>query len=277
MDLYACALVVLSAAGRDQSLLDDPIAHARALVGCDEIEDLARSLVTHWQSRGGRILWPDDPVRPAGLKSLGCAAPVLLWVHGELPVEPQESVAIVGSRNCTEYGRKVATELAAAAVADGRWVVSGGAKGIDAAAHRGALDARGKTVLYAAGGAGHVYPRENSEVFTRAARHGAVVWEYPHTAGLRREGFLHRNRLIAATSEATVVVEAAVRSGALNTGRLAADLGRLVLGVPGPIDSATSQGVHQGIADGWAALLLGTEDLHQLLGTQSSQQESECV
>ncbi len=171
---------------------------------------------------------------------------------------------MVGSRACSGYGRQVAESMAAAVVHGGSTVVSGGAAGIDACAHRGALQAGGSTVVIAAGGAGRVYPDEHGELFEAAARKGAVAWEYPPGVRLTRSGFLHRNRLIAAMAGTTVLVEAAERSGALNTGRTAADLGRLVLGVPGRIDAATSAGVHRAIAEGWAVLLLGAADLCEL-------------
>jgi DNA processing protein len=155
--------------------------------------------------------------------------------------------------------------LAEAAVAAGAVVISGGATGIDAAAHRATLKAGGRTIVYLAGGAGRIYPPENSDLLRSAMACGAVVWEFPESAPLRKASFLVRNRMIAATAQATVLAEAAERSGALNTGRTAADLGRLVLGVPGPIGRLTSAGVNRAIADGWAMILLGPDDLAAML------------
>lgn len=264
MDLSACASVILSAAG--QTGAQDPVPRAAEIVGADAIEPTARALTQPWVAAGGRVLLADDPAWPRGLQSLGGAAPPLLWVRGRLPVDPDDMVAVVGARSCTEYGRSMAASLTRAAVGAGRDVVSGGAAGIDRAAHVSALEGGGRTVLFAAGGAGSVYPPAHGPLFARAAERGAVAWEYPPGAKLTRHGFLHRNRLIAATAAVTVVVEAAVRSGALNTGRTAADLGRLVLGVPGRLDSPSSVGVHRAIADGWAALVLGPDDLVQMLG-----------
>jgi DNA processing protein len=189
----------------------------------------------------------------------------MLWVRGTLPVRPEDMVAVVGSRASTEYGRQVAGDLAAKAAELGKVVVSGGAAGIDAAAHAGALQARGSTLVVAAGGAGRVYPQGHRTLFERAAGTGAVVWEFPRSVSLTKRGFLVRNRLIAALAGTTVVVEAAERSGALNTGRTAADLGRLVLAVPGPVHSLVSGGCHRAIADGWAAILLGAADLRDLV------------
>lgn len=198
------------------------------------------------------------------------AQPLLLWVQGALSLDPGQLVAIVGSRRCTTYGREVAHSLAEQMATAGATVVSGGALGIDGQAHAGALHAGGRTVLVAAGGAGHVYPADHASLFQRAAASGAVVWEHPPGTRLTRRGFLHRNRLIAAMSGITVLVEAAERSGALNTGRTAADLGRLVLGVPGRIHDPSSAGVHRAIADGWAALCLGAEDLAEMVNAGGS-------
>lgn len=267
MDAYRSAVVVLSAARRDSSVLTDPEAPLRLaadLVG-NAVQDVAAALVEPWYEQGGRVMWPDDPAWPQGLAVLGPAAPLMLWVRGELPVAPDEAIAIVGARRSTEYGRQAAQELARCAADLSRVVVSGGALGIDGHAHRAALAAEGHTVLVAAGGAGRRYPPEHSALFDHAAPQGAVVWEFPRSVPLSKEGFLARNRLIAAMTATTIVVEAAERSGALNTGRTAADLGRLVLAVPGPVFSRMSAGCHRAIADGWAAILLGTTDLRALM------------
>jgi DNA processing protein len=210
------------------------------------------------------VLSAGDPEWPAGLSVLGPYEPLLLWTRGTLPPAPQRCVSVVGSRACSAYGRRAAGRIAEVLAGAGLTVVSGGARGIDAAAHTAAMGG-GRTAVVAAGGAGLVYPGEHARLFERAGHEGAVIWEYPPGARLTRSGFLHRNRLIAAVSCATVVVEAAHRSGALNTGRTAADLGRLVLGVPGPLGSPASVGVHRGIADGWAALLIDYDDLLELL------------
>lgn len=263
MDALRCAVVVLSAAGRDCSALDDALAQAGQIVG-DEVGAVARALVDPWLASGGAILWWDDDAIPAGLRDLGPSAPLMLWVRGDLG--GGAAVAVVGSRQCSDYGLRMTTGLAKTLVSQQFVVVSGGAVGIDAAAHAATMAAAGTTTVFLAGGAGTVYPPGNESMFRRAAEQGAVVWEYPPGVQLRKESFLIRNRLIAATASATVLVEAAERSGALNTGRTAADLGRLVLAVPGPIDSLLSAGTNRAIADGWAAILLGSTDLGQLLG-----------
>lgn len=268
VDIDRCALVVLSAAGHMQGHLadDDPVKLASDIVGHDSVVPAARALAEGWVADGGSILDKDEQGWPRGLRSLAEAEPLLLWVRGTMPADPREMVAIVGSRQCTPYGREVARLLARQVVLGGGVVVSGGALGIDGQAHSGCLRAGGCTVLVAAGGAGLVYPDGHERLFSQAALRGAVVWEHPPGTRLLRRSFLRRNRLIAAMSGVTVLVEAAERSGALNTGRTAADLGRLVLGVPGRMDSSSSAGVHRAVADGWAALLLSPADLAEMLG-----------
>lgn len=268
MDIERCALVVLSAAGYVQGHLcdDDPVKLASDIVGRDCVKPAARALAEDWVAAGGSIIDKDQELWPRGLRSLAATQPLLLWVRGRLPVDPGEMVAIVGSRQCTGYGREVAEQLARHVASGGRVVVSGGALGIDSQAHAGCLQVGGRTVLVAAGGAGLVYPGGHERLFDQAALRGAVMWEHPPGTRLTRHGFLRRNRLIAAMSGVTVLVEAAQRSGALNTGRTAADLGRLVMAVPGRMDSPSSAGVHRAIADGWAQILLGPADLTELLG-----------
>lgn len=263
MDPYASAAVVLSAAGQTGDR--DVVPRACAIVGPDLLEDAAVAIAGPWLADGGGLLVPTEQAWPRGLAALGAAQPCALWTRGQLPGDPEGMVAIVGSRRSTPYGRDCARTLAEAVVATGRVVVSGGAAGIDAAAHAGALGSSGTTVLFAAGGAGTIYPQGHRDLFARAGRAGAVAWEFPPGRALTRRSFLHRNRLIAAAAGVTVLVEAATRSGALNTGRTAADLGRLVVGVPGRVDSPTSAGVLRAVADGWAALLLGPDDLTDLL------------
>ncbi len=263
--MHTLAVVVLSAAGRRAGDVDAALTQAGAIVGPDLVETVATSLLTPWLEVGGSVIVAGDQGWPTGLDRLGGAAPLMLWVRGTLPTASESMAAVVGARHCSDYGGRIAGELAARICATARVVVSGGALGVDVAAHRAALTAGGRTVVVAAGGAGRVYPQANRDAFVRAAAAGAVVWEFPPGSKLLPAGFLHRNRLIAAMAGSTVLVEAAERSGALNTGRTAADLGRLVLGVPGPIDSSTSTGVHRAVAEGWAALLVSLDDLDALL------------
>ncbi len=218
---------------------------------------------------GGGVLHPGDPGWPAGLDDLGVSAPVCLWVRGATGVGSlvQRSVALVGARASTSYGDHVATELAVG-LADRRFtVVSGGAYGIDAAAHRGAVVAGGATVVVLAGGVDRPYPAGNAQLLRRVVETGgAVVSEVPPGAVPSRVRFLQRNRLIAAASRATVVVEAAWRSGALSTAAHATALLRPVGAVPGPVTSMASAGCHRILREGSAVCVTDAAEVAELAG-----------
>ncbi|MGO8960616.1 MAG: DNA-processing protein DprA [Streptosporangiaceae bacterium] len=200
-----------------------------------------------WQDAGLRLVLPGDPEWPTQLDDLGDARPLLLWVRGgaDLRYCCINSIAMVGARAATGYGNHVALEMAAAVTERGHAIVSGGAFGIDASSHRGALAAGGFTVAVLAGGLNFGYPRGHAELFRAVAARGALVSECPPDQGPTRPGFLIRNRIIAALSRGTVVVEAALRSGALNTARHARELCRPVMAVPGPVTSEQSAGCHE--------------------------------
>jgi DNA processing protein len=190
-----------------------------------------------------------------------------LWVRGEgrLADHLIDAVAVVGARASTEYGNEVAGELSADLSEAGLCVVSGAAYGIDAAAHRGALAVRGRTVAVLACGADVSYPRGHDSLLARIADQDLVVSEAPPGAHPTRVRFLARNRLIAAVSRAVVVVEAAWRSGALNTLRWAGELQRHAMGVPGPVTSVLSAGVHQALRERRAELVTNAADVRELL------------
>lgn len=173
--------------------------------------------------------------------------PLALWVRGSgvLSAVGLRSVAVVGSRAATAYGEHVASEFSYGLAQRDVVVVSGGAYGIDAAAHRGALAAGGCSVLVSAGGLDRPYPSGHRHLYDRTAEQGLLVSERPPGSAPHRQRFLSRNRLIAALGAATLVVEAAHRSGALNSAGYARDLGRPVLAVPGPVTSAMSAGCHR--------------------------------
>lgn len=199
-----------------------------------------------WLGHGGRYLVPGDGEWPTQLMALGAAAPWGLFVvGGELRSAAARSVAVVGARAATQYGLHVASELATDLGARGWAVVSGGAYGIDAAAHRGALAAGGTTIAALAFGVDVAYPRGHTDLFARLRESGVLVSEYPPGVTPTKPRFLHRNRVIAALTRGTVVVEAAHRSGALNTAAVARRLGRPVMVVPGPVTSAMSAGCHR--------------------------------
>lgn len=193
--------------------------------------------------------------------------PALLLASGEIAAEPEPAVAIVGSRRATAYGRIHAGALAVALAERGITVVSGGARGIDAEAHRGALRAGGRTIAVLATGCAHPYPSEHAELFaTIAGSGGCIMGEQPPFVTARPDLFPRRNRIIAALSLVTVVVEAATRSGALLTARIAVDdLGREAGCLPGPVDSPTSAGCHRAIREGWAQLVTGPDDVCELV------------
>ncbi len=216
---------------------------------------------------GGTFLAPDDPGWPGQLDQLGDRRPLGLWLLGgaDLRFASLRSVAVVGARSATRYGVQVAGDLAAELARRGWTVVSGGAYGIDAAAHRGALAVDGVTVAVLAGGVDVPYPREHDHLLAVVAESGLVVSEVPPGTAPRRWRFLVRNRVIAALARGTVVVEAAYRSGALATARDAEGLGRVVMGVPGPVTSSSSAGVHGMLRRG-AALVTSADEVVELVG-----------
>ncbi len=245
-------------------------------------DDRARSVLALGRERGLRWVVPGDREWPAPVDDLahlsgsGVGAshdaggvPVGLWVRGSGRLDElvEQSVAIVGARDCTAYGSELASELAADLVDAGVGVVSGAAFGIDAAAHRGALALGGPTLAVLACGADLDYPRANAALLSRIGTDGVVVSEQPPGQVPTKSRFLSRNRLIAALASATVVVEAAVRSGSLNTLRWAEALGRPAMAVPGPVSSQQSSGCHRAIRDGRAVLVTqGREVLAELRG-----------
>jgi DNA processing protein len=216
-----------------------------------------------WERDGIRLLCPGDPEWPTQLAVLADAQPVLLWLRGsaDLRYACLRSLSVVGARAATGYGEHVATEMAAALAERGWAVISGGAYGIDSAAHCGALGAEGVTVAVLASGLGYGYPKGHLELFSAIAGQGVLVSEWPPDRGPTRPGFLIRNRVIAALSCGTVVVEAALRSGALSTARHARDLCRPLMAVPGPVTSGQSQGCHEIIREWGAVLVTGARDV----------------
>jgi DNA processing protein len=209
--------------------------------------------------------WPEqiEVLADAGQLSRRAGVPFGLWVRGPANLRRvlERSVAMVGARACSSYGEHVAAELAAGLAETGFTVVSGGAFGIDAAAHRGAIAAPGVTVAVLACGVDVSYPKTNSALFSRIVAEGLVVSELPPGCSPTRLRFLSRNRLIAASTLGTVVIEAAVRSGALNSAGWADQCGRAVLAVPGPITSRMSEGAHVLIRERDAVLVTNVADI----------------
>lgn len=226
---------------------------------------------------GIRFVTPEDPEWPSGLADLAHApnlherggVPVGLWVRGPLRLDEvvDGSVAVVGSRSATTYGAEVAGEMGAVVGQAGRAVISGGAFGIDQAAHRGVLAARGVTVAVLACGADRAYPSSHRNLLDYIADVGLIVSEAAPGCAPTRIRFLARNRLIAALGVGTVVVEAATRSGALNTAHWAAELSRVLMGVPGPVTSTQSEGVHRLIRSRDGLLVTSGADVLEAVGS----------
>ncbi|WP_148614499.1 DNA-processing protein DprA [Nocardioides rubriscoriae] len=242
---------------------------AARLAAVDPARDLERA-----ERIGLRFVVPGDDEWPTQLDDLAAAGslherggvPVGLWVKGPFHLGGlAASVAVVGSRAATAYGDDVAGEIAATVATAGHTVVSGGAFGIDRAAHRGAVSTGAPTVAVVACGADRVYPAAHEAMFDHIARTGAVVSEAAPGCAPHRIRFLARNRLIAALSLGTVVVEAAVRSGALNTANWATRLNRTLMGVPGPVTSGSSAGVNEHLRSGTMSLVTRGADVLELV------------
>jgi DNA processing protein len=213
---------------------------------------------------GALVLERGDPGYPSRLALLP-DPPSRLYARGQIPTAPM--VAIVGSREADSWARRLASALAAELAAQGLVVISGGARGIDTAAHQGALDGGGSTVAVIGSGFGHLYPEGNRPLFERIAARGAVLSEFEADTPPARWTFPRRNRLVAALSSAVVVAQAADRSGALITARIARELGLPVGAVPGAAGDPRSRGCNQLIRTG-AAVVEGLADVLALLALE---------
>lgn len=249
------------------SLLTDTTAR---LAAADPERDLAQA-----DRLGIRFVIPTDDEWPGQVDDLSWAEPVQnrggpplgLWVKGPLRLDAiGKSVSIVGSRSATSYGADVAAEIAAVVARSGVAVISGAAFGIDQAAHRGALAAGGPSIAVLACGVDRAYPAAHKGLLDHLGSECAVVSELAPGCSPTRLRFLSRNRVIAALTRGTLIVEAAVRSGALNTANWATRLNRTLLGVPGPVTSAPSQGVHQLIRKGAATLVTSGAEVLEIVG-----------
>jgi DNA processing protein len=216
---------------------------------------------------GARLLVPGDSEWPAERLEFLPVPPLGLWVRGAASLSRflRRSVSVVGSRASTTYGEHVAAELAAGLAAAGWTVVSGGAYGIDGAAHRAALAVGGRTIAVLANGVDRAYPQGHAALLTRIATEGLVVTELSPGEHPTRGRFLERNRIIAALSWGTVAVEMALRSGAATTMGDAHDLGRVYMAVPGPVTSPMSAGCHHWIRTREAELVTGAADVLALI------------
>jgi DNA processing protein len=208
---------------------------------------------------GCHVLIQSDEHYPASLREI-YDPPLVLYVKGGLTAKDKNGVAVVGSRMTTHYGIETARKLSYQLAYVGVTIVSGGARGIDTAAHQGALSGKGRTIAVLGTGINLVFPPENAELFERIAANGAVMTQFPFNRPADKQSFPIRNRIVAGMTLGTVVVEANLTSGALITANFATEYGRQIFAVPGRIDSPRSKGCHELIKKG-AKLCEGAEDI----------------
>jgi len=248
----------LQAAGYDSIKYGKVIERVRSA----DVKEIASSI----ENTGAEFITPEMEQWPSQLNEL-VAIPIALVVKGNIEILKERGLAIVGTRNPTPYGVRNAGDFAAGFV-DREWtIVSGGAYGIDSAAHKGALIAEGSTVAVLAAGIDVAYPAGNARLFAEICENGALVSEVLPGAHAIPSRFLTRNRIIAALSQATLVVEAAFRSGSLRTARDAAELMRPVMAIPGPISAPTSEGCHRLIGERSAELVTSVADAIELISS----------
>jgi DNA processing protein len=282
------AVAALGAEGALAAVTDDwgaeRLVGAVADAGGDELNrSTAAAAIERWRPRAGlsavleslavaarrgvRLRIPGDRGWPEGLDDLGAHGPIALWTLGHEDVlrTLTRSIALVGARAATGYGEHIAMESAAGLVDRGFTIVSGAAYGIDGMAHRAALASGGGTVAFLAGGVDRVYPSGHDSLLRRIEASGVVASELPCGANPTRWRFLQRNRLIAAASRATVVIEAGSRSGSLNTAGHAAAIGRPLGAVPGPVTSAASAGCHRLIREYDAICVTSADEMAELV------------
>ncbi|MGH7942706.1 MAG: DNA-processing protein DprA [Limisphaerales bacterium] len=259
LDHFGEAPAILSAS-RSQLLRVQNIGHetAEAIAHWEKTIDLAGEL-KRISDFGCHVLIQSDELYPPLLREI-YDPPLALYVKGELGAKDKGAVAVVGSRQTTHYGIEAARKLAYQLAYVGVTVVSGGARGIDTAAHQGALAAKGRTIAVLGTGINLVAPSENAELFQRIAQNGAVLTQFPFNRPADKQSFPIRNRIVAGMTLGTVVVEADMHSGALITSNFATDYGRQVFAVPGRIDSPRSKGCHDLIKKG-AKLCESAEDI----------------
>lgn len=231
---------------------------ADSVAGWESAVDLAAEL-RRIQEFGCEIVTAEDEHYPELLRQI-YDPPIVLYVKGTLARADKNAVALVGSRMTTAYGMNTARKLAFQLAAMGITVVSGGARGIDTAAHQGAISGKGRTIAVLGTGINQVFPPENAALFEKIAENGALVTQFPFNRPPDKQSFPIRNRIVAGMTLGTVVVEANLTSGALITANMAVEHGRQVFAVPGPIDSPRSKGCHDLIKKG-AKLCEGVEDI----------------
>ncbi len=269
---------IVDAAGSAEAACDSSTASLREVDGigagkASKIHQSMRNAADAWENEvtvaaqlGVTIICQDDDAFPLLLRSIP-DPPAVLYVKGGFEARDLNAVAIVGSRKCSYYGREQAERFGALLAGAGVTVISGGARGVDSSAHRGALShPQGRTIAVLGSGIDVTYPPENAELFEQIAAKGALVSEYPLGSAPMKENFPRRNRIVSGMSRGVLVIEADERSGALITARQACDdHGRTVFALPGRVDSPTSAGPHKLIRDG-ATLVTKLEDILDELG-----------
>jgi DNA processing protein len=228
----------------------------------------AQRVIAETERHGMRVLIPGDADWPASVNGLGDHAPVALWAKGDaglLAGPVWDRLTVTGARASTGYGEHVTAELVQSAVADSRTVLSGGAYGVDGAAHRAALASGGSTVAVLAGGLDRPYPAGHTELLARVGKEGLLLSELPPGAAPTKWRFLQRGRLLAALSGTVIIAEAGYQSGSLHTAARAIELGRPVGAIPGPLTSAASAGCHRLLREGLGSIITGYDDVRELL------------
>jgi DNA processing protein len=237
---------------------------------------MAEAIIARAKGLDIQVLLPSDSDWPTRLNDLSTFSPALLWYRGHLDSfsKLERTLGIVGSRVVSGYGQKITAQVAALAVNEGATVVSGGALGVDAVAHRASLSQSGTTVAVMAGSLDNLYPAGNWQLFDEIGSRGLLISEMVPGSKPTRWRFLQRNRLIAALSEAVVVTEAGWRSGSINTVNHANELGRQVFAIPGPITSPTSAGCNRIIREQLAEILIDVDDLPVAIGWRGARAEN---
>lgn len=220
-----------------------------------------------------QLVTPESAVWPVQLDDLGAHAPVALWVQGNQRLLASRSIAVVGSRAATGYGEHVTADLVTGLVRSGATIISGGAYGVDAVAHRATLAAEGSTIAVLAGGVDRLYPSAHESLFQRIRGVGLLCAELPPGSSPTKWRFLQRNRIIAALAEVTIVCEAGHRSGSLNTAGHAAELSRPIGAIPGPVTSASSAGCHRLLRDYNAVCITSPRDVIELIDAFDSREQ----
>ena len=241
-----------------------PSEKTKAIIASIRVADVGQILY-EIEKAGAQFLTPEHDHWPIGVNQL-VNPPIGLIVKGDSKCLITDSLAIVGSRKPTNYGANVASEFARGFSDLGWTIISGGAYGIDSYAHRATLQANGATIAVLATGIEVAYPKSNQKLFNEMSAHGALISELMPYESAMPSRFLVRNRLIASIAKATLVVEAAYKSGSLRTAHDAAELLRPVMAIPGPINSAMSQGCHRLISERAAELITSVADAVEFIG-----------